>query len=186
MASESTGAQDEKVAGSTYLVVEIGMKPDDLEPHDSGRCVEGLDGYKTLHVPATLINGRVTNTMGGKLLRIGPRHFFTTPRCRRVWLADPADATRLAPGLRRPTARSRAVRTQVRPPAPDYDAESPNSGCPEGRRRIRLPIRLSRSQHASTWGAMRQASVDAGRSATGFENTASRVGDAAREAKVLF
>ena len=65
LASEPIDAQDEKVAGSTYLVVEVDMAPDDLESYDSGRCVEEIDGYGTFHVPASLINGRVTITMGG-------------------------------------------------------------------------------------------------------------------------
>jgi len=65
LATKPVDAQDERVSGSTFLVVDVDLKPDDLEPYDSGRCVEEIEGYRTFHIPSRLLDGKLVITMGG-------------------------------------------------------------------------------------------------------------------------
>jgi hypothetical protein len=65
LATEPIDAQDQKVSGWTYLIVDVDLPPADLEPYDSGRYVEEIDGYRTLHIPSRLLDGKVVVTMGG-------------------------------------------------------------------------------------------------------------------------
>ncbi|QEH32102.1 hypothetical protein OJF2_05710 [Aquisphaera giovannonii] len=66
-ASSPIGPQDENVSGWTYLIVDVAPPAEDLEPYDSDRCMEEIDGYRTFHVPSALLDGKIVISMGGDI-----------------------------------------------------------------------------------------------------------------------
>jgi hypothetical protein len=67
LARVPVGAPDEKVVGTTVLNVDLDLSPDELDRYDSEMRVVPFDGYRTFHIPSTVLDGKAVISMRGDL-----------------------------------------------------------------------------------------------------------------------
>jgi hypothetical protein len=67
LSSEPIGPGDQKVQGFTYLYVDVELTEVELDQYDSGRAVEGIEGYRTFHIPSAVLDGKAVITYAGDI-----------------------------------------------------------------------------------------------------------------------